>query len=52
MTANEDADGREVKLEDARIMHLNEEGKAEEIEIKRDDMEVTIQIDKRPYRRF
>ena len=50
LTANEDADGREVKLE-ARIMHLNEEGKAEEIEI-RDDMEVTIQIDKRPYRRL
>ena len=50
LTANEDADGREVKLE-ARIMHLNEEGKEEEIEM-RGDMEVTIQIDKRPYRRL
>ena len=50
LTVNEDADGREVKLE-ARIMHLNEDGKEEEIEM-RGDMEVTIQIDKRPYRRL
>ena len=50
LKANEDADGRKVKIK-ARIMHLNEDGKEEEIEM-RGDMEVTIQIDKRPYRRL
>ena len=51
LTANEEADGRKARIE-ARIMHLNEEGKAEEIWIGNSGgcPSMMITIDKKPYR--
>ena len=49
ITTNENADGREARVK-VHIMHLNEEGEAEEIDLKGESLEIKISIDKRPYR--
>ena len=49
ITTNENADGREARAK-VHIMHLNEEGEAEEIDLKGESLEIKISIDKRPYR--
>ena len=49
ITTNESADGREARAK-VHIMHLNEEGEAEEIDLKGESLEIKISIDKRPYR--
>ena len=51
LTANDDADGQEAYVK-VHVMHLNEEGEAEEIDLKGDDLYMKVKIDKRPYRRL
>ena len=51
LTANDDADGQEAYVK-VRVMHLNEEGEAEEIALKGGSLYMKVKIDKRPYRRL
>ena len=51
LTANDNADGQEAYVK-VRVMHLNEEGEAEEIALKGGSLYMKVKIDKRPYRRL
>ena len=50
LTANDDADGQEAYVK-VRVMHLNEEGEAEEIALKGGSLYMKVKIDKRPYKK-